>query len=159
MIKSVKSKFIIITILFVVISIGIPTFFLLVQFKRNFQQRSLMMLNATLEVVHKGLMYEMEHGDKKEIQKIVTQVADNDNIAHIRIFDQTGVIKYASKIDEIGSNLQKYDPHHLNDIQTRKTSISVVDERKAYSATKPIVNEKSCQKCHEKKPKHCLFRC
>lgn len=151
MFKTIKFKFIFFTIIFIIVSVGIPTFFLLTQFKNNFHQRSETMLKTTLEVVHRGLINSMmlkEH-QPENIKKIIRDISQNQSIAHIRIFNKEGNILYATNENDEGNNITNFDPHHMDDIPKDKTIISLVDERSVYSATKPIYNEKSCQECHK----------
>jgi len=150
MFKSIKSKFIFITIIFIIISVGIPTFFLLMQFKRNFHQRSEAMLKATLDVVNNGIINEMKLlGKNKNIQDIIDYIAELNSISHIRIILKDGTVKYSTNENEKGKNLEELQSHHLNDMHSSKPIISLLNKNKIYSAIQPIKNEKKCQSCHK----------
>jgi len=151
MFKTINSKFIVFTIIFILLSVGIPTVFLLLQFRENFKQRSVMLLNATLDIFYSGLDHSMMHSHEKDIQHIIEQISSSKIIDHIRVFNEPGVILYSSDTTDIGNNMQKIAPHHLEE-SLDKRSIFLMEERNVYSATLPIINKPSCQKCHNEMP-------
>lgn len=150
MFKTIKSKFIFVTVVFIILTAGIPTFFLLTKFKENFHQRSETMITTTLDVVNNGILNEMMvlHRDM-DIQRIIDHISKTKSISHIRIFDKNGTIKYSTIADERGENLSKLDPHHLKDINSNDMAISIINKGKVYSATQKISNDKICQSCHK----------
>ncbi len=147
--KTIKSKFIFFTILFIVSSIGIPTLFLLFQFKNNFQQRSETMLKTTVEVVHGGLLATMETSEHRNINGLLAEVGDNEGIDHIRIFDETGTISHSSDTSEIGFLINELDPGHIHNLSDYISKVNLLDERNAYSTTITFDNKPVCQSCHE----------
>ncbi len=150
MFKTIKSKFIFVTIFFIILSVGIPTFFLLTQFKNNFHQRSEAMLKATLDVVNNGIINEMSMlGENKNIQNIIDYIAELNSISHIRIITKDGTVKYSTIADEQGKSLEELHSHHLNDVHSGETIISLINKNKVYSAIQPIKNGKRCQTCHK----------
>ncbi len=150
MFKTIKSKFIFVTIVFIILSVGIPTFFLLIQFKKNFHQRSETMLKATIDVVNNGIINEMNLlGEHKNIQNIIDYIADLNSISHIRIIMKDGTIKYSTIENERGKNLEELNSHHLKDINSTGTVINLINKNEVYSAIQPIINEVNCQSCHK----------
>jgi len=148
--KTLKTKFIFVTIIFIMLSVGIPTFFLLIQFKKNFQQRSESMLKTTLAIVNNGILSEMmQDGKHKNFLDILARISSNEGVDYIRIFNKSGIITYSSDVDEIGTNISETAPDHINDSGSERTSIKIINERKVYSVAKPIKNEKSCISCHD----------
>ena len=51
MFRTIKSKFVTITVLFILLSVGIPTTFLIYQFRENFKERSYIMVETTIDVI------------------------------------------------------------------------------------------------------------
>jgi two-component system NtrC family sensor kinase len=118
----------------------------LTQFKENFHQRSLVMLESTLEVMLNNLLERMNSPGEKNVQKILNRVALNKNVDHLRIFNRSGKVLFASDTNDIGKNIKIISPHH-DDIGSNK--VTLLYEDGLYSTLKPIVNEKQCQKCHD----------
>ena len=149
MFSTIKSKFIVFTVLFIILSAGIPTYFLLTQFKKNFQQRSEVMLRTTLRVVNEAIIQEMNLKEKpKDVQRIIDHIAENESIKHIRVLDDNGRIKYSTIAGESGKNIAKFDPHHLPAMKELNTDFNRIDKRSVFSTTIPLFNEKKCQSCH-----------
>jgi signal transduction histidine kinase len=148
MLKTLKSKFIFFTTVFILITIGFPTLFLLMQLRENFKQRSSMMLATTLEVVDSGLYQVMLLGEKKNVQQLVDNIALNQGIEHIRFFDHQGKILYSSRLEEIGKNLKVLTPYH--DLSAIDTSgrLSLYDQENIYSFIQPVINRSECRVCH-----------
>ena len=75
MIKTIKTKFILSTILFILLVVGIPLTFLMNQFAENFHQRSTIMLDATMDMLRYGLDNAMMRGSNKNVQGIVDEIS------------------------------------------------------------------------------------
>ena len=148
MFKTIRSKFIITSVLFVILSAGIPISILINQFSENFNQRSRIMIKATTQLLRYELYNAMMQGSDKNIEKIASSLGNLDNVEHIRIFDKDGLIKYSSRINEVGKKLQDVDPRHINLTNLDSTSVRLTSKSETYSLTEPIVNESRCQSCH-----------
>jgi signal transduction histidine kinase len=151
MFKTINSKFIVFTIIFILLSLGTPTVFLLIQFRENFKQRSVMLLDVTLDIFYTGLNHSMMQSHDKDVQQIVEQISSSNIIDHIRVFNEQGVILYSSDTSEVGKNMQRTAPHHLKG-SLDKRRIFLMEDRKIYSTTLPIENKPACQKCHDEMP-------
>lgn len=153
MFNTIKSRFIIISISFIIIAVGLPMLFLVNQFRANFHQRSQIMLEATLDIFENGMQNVMMLGKDKNIQQIVERIASNQNVDHMRIFEEDGTIRYSSENGEIGQNIMYIAPHHVNDdfAKTRGREIRILEDFHAYSAFEAIVNHPECQTCHQEK--------
>jgi len=106
------------------------------------------MLNTTTQLLRYELYNAMMLGSDKNIESIATALGKLDNVEHVRIFNENGVIKYSSKINEIGKKLQDIDPRHVNLKSLDSTSVRLTNKADTYSLTEPIVNENRCQSCH-----------
>ena len=148
MFKTIRSKFILTSVLFIIISTGIPVYILINQFQENFNQRSRIMLNATTNLLKYELYNAMMQGDTKNIQDIVSTIGTLESVEHIRIFDDKGIIKYASKTSEVGKDLSEITPLHVNLTNINKPLVRLISREGAYSITEPIINEQKCQSCH-----------
>jgi len=106
------------------------------------------MLNATTQLLRYELYNAMMQGSDKNIENIATTLGNLDNVVHVRIFNKNGLIKYSSRISEIGKKLQDIDPRHINLTNLESTSVRLTNKVDTYSLTEPIVNESRCQSCH-----------
>lgn len=150
MFKTIKSKFIILSILFITLSVGIPLHFLVKQFKQNFEQRSELLLSTTLDMLYYGLDNAMMLGANKDIELIIKQINSLSQISHIRIFKEDGTILYSNDTAEVGKNLHILYPNHIVEQFNRsnKREIKIDEQRRAYAAFEPILNKEKCQTCH-----------
>lgn len=156
MVKSIKLRFIFFVFLITFVSVGFPTIFLLRQFQKNFQERSSIMLETTLNVIKNGLTTMMLSGEDKNIRQILLRLAKNKNIDHIRIFDNSGKIIYATNPSEEGKQITSLEPIHSKFVD-KKPFIFPGGGRKSYAISQPIRNEKACQKCHGTKSENIAF--
>jgi signal transduction histidine kinase len=154
MFNSLKVKFIFFATLFILLSVGIPTFFLLQQLDENFNERSLRMLNATLDILNHSIDHEMKLGYKKDIQTMISEVSQNKSIDHVRIINKDGNIVFSSKQNEIGKDINLVSPHHIDfDLQRLDhRHIDLFGEKNIFSAIEPIVNKPECHSCHGHEP-------
>lgn len=148
MFKTVRSKLVTASVLFVIISAGIPIYILMHQFHRNFDERSRTMLNATAKLLRYELYNSMMQGSGKNIQNIAAELGGLESVEHIRIITETGLIKYSSIVNEVGQKISNVDPVHINTKNLKYKSIRLMNSADAYSLTEPIINEKRCQSCH-----------
>lgn len=145
MFKTVRSKFIFSALIFILLSVGVPAAFLITQFRENFKERSIMMLETSLNVVNASINYAMLN-ENKNIQDILDGHVNN-NIKDIRIFDASGIIKHSSNKSEIGDDIRMINAHQ--DIDLKSKSIVLLNEEKIYTGSMPIENKHACKKCHE----------
>ena len=82
----------------------------------------------------------------------VTIMTESASVDRIRIFNQKGVISYASDRHEIGDNMLDLAPAHFDVTMLGEKQISLISEEGIYSVTRPILNEPDCQSCHGEKP-------
>ena len=96
MFRTIHAKFVIATVIFVLLSVGIPTAFLVSQFSKNFDQRSRIMLESTLDVVHSSITNAMILGqhENRHIQYIVNNISRNRGVDHVRIISPAGIIDH-----------------------------------------------------------------
>jgi signal transduction histidine kinase len=106
------------------------------------------MLESTMDVVNSCLINAMRLGRQKHVQSILENIAKNESVDHIRIFDQNGKIKFASDIREVGEYMNAVAPGHteLGTIDQKK--VTLLDNQRIYSVTSPILNRSDCQRCH-----------
>ncbi len=151
MFKTIKSKFIFFSIFLIIITAVVPMYFLVKQLRANFEDRSILMLETTLDVVRYGLKYAMMSGKQKDLQTVINDISQQEGVQHIRIFDRKGIIKFASNHKEINKNIKVVAPHHYDDNipKTISKKISLDSGKKIYSNTEPIINDKLCQSCHK----------
>jgi len=153
MFKTVRSKLVITSVLFVLISAGIPIYILINQFRQNFDERSRIMLNVTTKLLRYELYNSMMQGSGKDIQQIITEMGNLESVDHIRFVNENGLIKYSSSEDEVGEKISYVDPKHINTKNLTHKNLRLISSADAYSLTEPIINEKRCQSCHGTKEK------
>jgi len=144
--KSIKTKFIFFALVLIILSLVFPLYFLISQFRENFNQRSVIMLEATLDLLNYTIDNAMLQGEQKNIQEMVEELGKRKGMDHIRIISPDGFVKYASARDEIGTGL--HDIHDtLNPDSLLNDKISLLNENE-YHAFAPILNGQKCRGCH-----------
>jgi len=93
MFKSVKSKFIFFSIFLIFLTTVIPMYFLISQFRANFKDRSIVMLETTLDIIRYGLNFAMMSGHQEDLQKMINELSQKESIYRIRIFDTNGIVQ------------------------------------------------------------------
>ena len=153
MFKTIKAKFILLSLMLIVLSVGLPLVFLLNQVSENFNERSGLMIETTIDLLIEGLNNSMMRGDEKNVQKIVEQISNNRSIDHVRIFDEQGVIKFANDSTEVGKRIDNIEPGHVRtDIKNIiNRSITLDKSTNVFKAIQPIIIEERCQSCHSNK--------
>ncbi len=147
MFRTLKFKFIVTSILFIVISVGIPTYFLVVQMRSNFADRSVVMLQASLDVIRECIKISMMIGDKN-LQQTVHRFTLHENIKNIRIFNRDKTILFASDTTEVLKSMNTLPENHIGDFDfINKHTILMYDDN-MYSVVEPIYNAPACQRCH-----------
>jgi len=149
MFKTVKSKFIGITLILIIISVGIPSFFLINQFKQNFDQRSEIMIKSSLDVVIRGIYDRMMTDDHEDVQLILSELSKNESIDHIRIINRDGSILFSSDIEEKNKKLENLREHHSLESLKDTVHFTILKDEGIYSVIQPIGNTPTCQRCHE----------
>ena len=149
MLKTIRSKFIFTSVLFILISAGIPIYILISQFSENFNQRSRLMLNVSTNLLRYELYNAMMQGEKS-VQSIISSLGKLESVDHIRIFNEQGRINYATEKSEVGKKLSDVAPKHVTLTNLDKASVRKFNEEQSYSLIEPIINEEKCQSCHDK---------
>jgi signal transduction histidine kinase len=147
MFKSLNSKFTMILLLFIIMTVGLPTAYLVLQFRQNFSDRSQLLISESIDLLDLCLNKSMLEGDK-DIQNILIDHARSKNIARIRIYDSKGKIKYSNLEKEIGLFIQNIDKKNLASINDANRIITTNHDKNTYLIHEAIFNEKNCRKCH-----------
>ncbi len=150
MLRTIKSKFIFFSILLILLSVGIPSFFLIRQFQSNFKERSEIYLNASIDMILFNLKIRMNDKTALDIQGLLDNMTKSNNVHHIRIFDTDGKILYSSEKDEFNKNINLVAPRHIdpdfNEILGRQ--INLIEDHHAYTAFQAVNNDPECHSCH-----------
>jgi len=149
MFTTIRSKFIFLTIIIIVLGTTISNILITGQLRQNFNQQTILLLGTTLDVLKDGLYHEMMAGKKKNIQHIIDDLSNDKSIDFIRIINHNGIVKYASNKEEINmqvANVENGSPEIL-EINTRTIKPSF--DNFIFSASEPIINEARCQSCHK----------
>ena len=151
MFKTIKSKFIFFSIFLILLTAVVPMYFLVKQLRASFKDRSIVMLDTSLDVVRYGLKYVMMSGKQDDLQNVINDISQIEGIYQIRIFDHDGIIKFASKPEEINKDIKAIAPHHYDfkNPESNLKVISVESDKKIYSNTEPIFNDVLCKSCHK----------
>ena len=150
MFQTIKTRFIALLLIVIILSIGLPIAFLLNQVSKNFNERSEVMIETTIDLLIDGLNNSMMKGDQKNVQKVVEQISKNRSIDHVRIFDESGIIKYANDSTEVGKSVNSIEPGHIEKEISMITKRTIyLDKRtNVFKAIQPIIIEERCQACH-----------
>ena len=148
MFKTIRSKFIFLSLAIIVTGVIIGNLLIINQLKNNFHKQTVLMLETTLDILRNGLDNEMMSSKTKDIQHILDNLGKNDNIDHIRIIDHNGTIKYSTNISEKNKSISVISPgfKNINEIITRTITPSPDNYR--FSASEPILNSQQCRTCH-----------
>lgn len=148
--RTLKTKFVLTTIFFVSVTVGTPTYFLIQQFKKNFHQRSVVLLETTLDMLGYGLNNAMLLGEEKNVQNIIENISRNKNVHHVRIFDEDGKILFSSILSENEKNFTTVtNSHRINGVLRNNQREIIIDETtNVYAVLEPIRNTPQCQSCH-----------
>jgi len=114
MFKTIKSKFIFFSAFLILLTTAVPMYFLVTQLRANFEDRSISMLDTSLEVVRYALKYAMMTGKQEDLQYVIDDITQKEGVYNIRIFDSEGTIRFASIPDEINKNIKVLAPHHFD---------------------------------------------
>ena len=148
MLRTVKSKFIFFSIFLVLLTTVIPVYFLITQLHANFEARSILMLDTTLDIVRYGLKFTMMSGRNDDLQNVITDFSKKTGIYHIRIFNPEGKINFATDENEIDKDISAVSSHKINYKNLYEKVITLERHSNVYSSTEPIFNETPCQSCH-----------
>jgi len=144
--RSIKTKFIFFALVLIILSLVIPVYFLIAQFRENFNQRSVIMLEATIDLLSYTIDNAMMQGDQKNIQELVDSLGKKSGIDHIRIITPEGVVKFASSQKDIGKGLRNIH-NNLNPDSLSAGKITLLNDNE-YHKVAPIYNEERCRGCH-----------
>ena len=75
MFKSIKSKFIFFSTFLVLLTTAVPMYFLVTQLRANFEDRSVVMLDTSLDVVRYALKYAMMTGKQDDLQSVINDIS------------------------------------------------------------------------------------
>ncbi len=143
MIKTVRARFILTTIIFTMVAVAFPSFFLLLQLKHNFTERSEIMLKTTLSLIDMQLENAMLTRDR-DINDLLHDFSRNEAIKNIRVYDRDGRIHYSTDLREPGKNIADITALSVR----KKDSFKVFDNKKIFSAGIPLLNKPACKTCH-----------
>lgn len=145
--KTVRSKYLSLILLLIAIGIGFPSYFLFNKFSDNFIERSKVMINAGMNVVHGSINKCMNTPGKKDVQRLLIDFVENDYLTNVRIYSRKNEILFSTNEKEIGMDISIVEPHHLNIVVP---SIVFLKEKNMFSAHSPILNRPGCYDCHDK---------
>lgn len=151
MFHSVRIKFIVLSTLFISISVGIPLIYLINQMDRNFDQRSKALIQTSLDMIHYSLYQVMTKGMHADVQEIVDGISLNKNIKHFRLYNSTDKVLFSSNKNEIGKKFSDFDSNHPKFEENPNWEIKYIKKGRFYSASEPIKNGELCQRCHGNK--------
>lgn len=153
MLKTVKNKFVFFSILLIIVSVGIPNYFLIRQFQTNFIERSKLYLNSSTDVILSNLNNSMMDSSKN-VQQVIDNMGLNKNVHHIRIFNSNGRVLYSSIHADINKNILMIAPNHIdsNFASITERKINLVEDHHAFTALQAIKNNSECQSCHHNGP-------
>ena len=148
MFKSIRSKFIFLSITIIVVGVLVGNLLIIGQLKENFHKQTSLMLATTLDVLKDGLTNEMMLNKNKNIQHILDRLSKNDHIDNVRIINPEGIIDFASNSNEKDRNIFDVSPDHLKLNEIKEKKIIPSSNSYIYYATLPILNSKQCMGCH-----------
>lgn len=143
MIKTVRARFILTTIIFTMVAVAFPSFFLLLQLKHNFTERSEIMLKTTLSLIDMQLENAMLTRER-DINDLLHDFSRNEAIKNIRVYDRDGIVHYSTDYKELGRSIAQITTPSAK----KKDGFKVFDNKKIFSAGIPLLNKPACKSCH-----------
>ena len=145
--KTVRSKYLSLTLFLIIFGLGFPSYFLFNQFSDNSIERSKVMINAGMNVVHGSINKCMNTPGKKDVQNFISDYVQNEYLTHVRIYNTKNIILFSTNEEEIGIDISVVEPHHKN---ISVPSIVFQKEKNMFSAHSAILNKSGCNNCHNK---------
>jgi len=145
--QTVRSKYLALTLILIIIGIGFPSYFLFNQFSDNFQERSKVMINAGINVVHASINKCMNNPGKRDVQQFISDYVKNEYLTNVRIYNTNNEILFSTREEEIGLDISIVEPHHQN---VGVPDIVFLEEKNMFSAHSIIKNRPGCDDCHDK---------
>jgi len=108
------------------------------------------------ELIEESLHHAMLTGSPDRLMEMVQSLAGQEGVENVMILDKKGVVRVASKGEDIGRVMAKSDPTcsicHIGGPSVRgKTVIyDSGDEHEVFRNVNPIPNVQSCWECHPK---------
>ena len=124
-------------------------YFLVSQFRANFKDRSVVMLETTLDIIRYGLNFAMMSGRREDVQNVIDELSQIESIYRIRIIDKNEIVIYSSNAEDLNKKISIISPHHSNFKQSATKIVKVKTGEEIYSSIEPILNRKPCQSCHK----------
>lgn len=151
------------TILF--ISMGFFALFSISYVKKNILNNVIVEADRFSNTIKLGTRYSMMNNVWEDINQIISNVASQENVEHIRIFRKEGNIVFSNQEEELGTAADITDyactichkfehPPHTLDLKDRTRLISSPEGRRLLGIVNPIYNESGCSSaaCHAHSP-------
>jgi signal transduction histidine kinase len=144
--KSIKTRFIFFTLVLITLSFGVPVYFLISQFRVNFNQRSILMLETTIDLLNYTLENTMIQGKQKDLQEVIDSLSDRKGIDHIRIINTKGIVRFSSRKNEVGNDIKSISANlNLDSLSSGKISLL---RDNIYHSFSSVSNKPACTGCH-----------
>jgi hypothetical protein len=150
---SLKWKYIIFTLLILLVIISIFSFYNLRFQEDLIHDDDRKRVELITDIIKNGLYTIMLEGRGREFQKFLESLIAED-IREVRIFNpKDGRIMASSIPTEIGKPIYKEDIDRYKHQQLPSVFVHEREETEVYSMVIPIMNEKPCQRCHDSSEK------
>lgn len=156
--SSLRSKFLVITILVAGLFMGFSLYQSIVFHKETAMNQASEFASQLLENTYSVMRFPMSIGDEKTVEEQLKSIKEHMSGVQVYIIDRSQDIVYASEEEHIKSNMNAYiqDGKLINaigaSIKTGKApdqSYSIIKDNEPFLVNiKPILNESSCYHCH-----------
>ncbi|NOQ45529.1 MAG: PAS domain-containing protein, partial [Desulfobulbaceae bacterium] len=156
--SSLRSKFLVITILVAGFFMGFSLYQSIVFHKKTAMDQASEFANRLLENTYSAMRFPMSIGDEKTVEEQLKSIKEHMSGVEVYVTDFSQDIIYASEVEHIKSNMNTYIHEDEvikaigESIKTGKApdqSYSVIKDNEPFLVNiKPIFNESSCYHCH-----------
>ncbi len=145
---TLKWKYILFTILILIVIISIFFCYNLTYQERIIKNDDIKRVELITEIIKNGLLTIMLEGRGKDFQKFLESLIA-EGIEEVRIFDiYSGKILASSNPAEVGKEIHREDKEKLMTQKAPEVFSHVKDGTTVYSMLVPIENNTACQRCH-----------
>lgn len=113
------------------------------------------------DTVIRSTRYAMLHDDRETLSNIITNIGEQDQVEHVRIFNKKGLIMFSRDSGEVNKFIDKKAAgcHECHAISEPKSHLGAMDQARQFTnssghdvlaITAPIYNERECSNatCH-----------
>ncbi|MBD3224665.1 MAG: HAMP domain-containing protein [Caldithrix sp.] len=149
MLKSLKARFIVITIILFFLVLELPLLIVMNLLRNDFNKTYETLFTTTIEFINQDIRQMMSIGEPHNIQTHLKEFNKISGIHRINIIDVHGRISYSSVDSLLDKSIADIPGHSFAEKQLQSKKIQLAGGNTFHSAYFPIQNTPRCQTCHD----------